>query len=80
MQHFEPWHVEQIARTIKPYRECLDKEDYEQLVEDFVDVFIVENPRFGAKTFRKRCGVTEPFNLKAKVPVKRTRKGMGKYG
>lgn len=80
MQHFEPWHIERIAQTIKPYKDDLGLEHYCELVEDFVDLFIVENPRFKAATFRRKCGVTAPFSLKAKVPIRRTRKGVSKYG
>ena len=79
MQHFEPWHVERIALTIKQYKDELGSE-YTNLVEDFIDLFTVENPRFKAAGFRRRCGVPAPFGLRAKVPVKKTRKGVSKYG
>jgi hypothetical protein len=79
MPRYDAWHRNGIASVIKVFKDDLPSVLYKDMVEDFVYLFQLDNPHFKATTFRKACGVKEPFELVAKVPKKGTRKGVGKY-
>jgi hypothetical protein len=79
MQYFDPWHTDRIAQTLKVLKNEVSADVYQVVVEEFIDMLQTENPHWKANNFRKKCGVPNPFSLKAKVPIKRTRKGVSKY-
>jgi hypothetical protein len=50
------------AEILKSYSDLIDQFTFEDLIYDFSDMFLSDNPRFNPMTFKIACGVNDLAN------------------
>lgn len=48
-----------IADVLSPYKDLMDEFTFQDLVDDFADMFTADNPNFKYEKFTHACGLTK---------------------